>query len=273
MKISPFTYQSFAAEEPATSPVAVMDVEGEIDIIEETVVVTFDEDEMEVAKKASYDDGFMAGKKEGIREAEMKTQQHQNEISTVLSGVETSLKDLHQQYDTAIATRQSELGRLVLACAEKIAGEALRKDPASDINEMIGDCVEGLFDSPEITASVHPDLVPHLQQSLPKTITITADETLQLSDCRLNWQHGQAMRDSTRLWDEVEQIIERHFDKPSAKISPEPIGAEQVTDNPTPTPEQPAEATPVEAVDVKTPTPITAPVMDIKTEAQGENNE
>lgn len=219
MRISPFTYESFTDEEKV-SPVDNEEVQSDVEVVQETVIITFDEDEMEVAQKTAYDDGFEAGKKEGIREAEMKGQQHLEEIKAVIGQIETSFQALQQQYGSAIAERQSELGKLVLTCAEKVAGEALRKDPASDIQEMINECLGGLFDSPEVVATVHPDLVETLEKSLPSNIMVTADESLQLSDCRLSWQHGEAIRDSGSLWNEVEQIIHRHFDKPAIIETP-----------------------------------------------------
>lgn len=243
MKISPFNYQSLTDEEPASSPVVLDAVEGEIEIVEDTVVVTFDEDEMEVAKKSSYDDGFMAGKKEGLREAELQAQQHQAEITTVLGKVETGLQVLQQQYTTAITQRQSELGKLVLTCAEKIAGEALRKNPTDDIHEMITECLSGLFDTPEVTAIVNPHLVEELQNKLPSNVTLQADETVQINDCRITWQHGEAMRDSSNLWNEVEQVIQRHFAK-------------------APTPSQASKNAALEKAMLQTPI-----------ETQGENNE
>ena len=229
MKIKPFTFDSFDQEithigDNGTLPDEIADEEQA-----EEILPTFSEDELESAKQQAYDDGFIAGKKEGLREIDRESQGKQNALSLVTASIENNLDNMRQDYQNTLHKRQKELGKIVIACADKLAAEALRKDPISDISHMIESSLDVLFDAPELIANVHPDIAPLLQEKLPNIVTVQADESLQLNDCNLNWQHGQAMRDSAQLWQEVDTIIERHF-KTSSK---QEFSSEQRINEPT----------------------------------------
>lgn len=237
MKITPFTFEPLIDDEVPASNDAVTAAQSlsEIEEVEpEIAPPTFSEEELEEAKKIAHDNGFMAGKKEGVREAEMKSQQFQDEMGAILRSVETSLQTLQTQYAQALQERQPEIGKLVYSCAQKIAGSALEKNPIDDISTMIEECMAGLFDAPKMEAVVHPDIADTLRKTLPSDIDISTDESLSISDCKLQWQHGFAMRDTADLWAEIEHILERHFSSNHA-IAPASTTEEKDTPQ-TPTP-------------------------------------
>ncbi|GEM_PF-7118905 len=284
MKITPFTFESFGGDKPASPSLAadVLDMPEEEVVAEEIIEPSFNQEELDAAKQQAYDDGFLAGKKEGIREAEQTNQQHLEVLNGVTAHINEKLVQLQADYTKTLKKRQAELGKLVMTCAEKIAGEALRKDPVSDIVDMIDNCLSGLFDSPELIAKVHPEIAPLLKDKLPDTVTIEVDDTLKLSDCLLNWKHGQAMRDTATLWGEIETIIERHF---VTKSIAEEVPVEATLEAPKPVKAAPAAApeptaTDTKATQVRTPaTPVQnkpnqeIPSVTNKIETKGENHE
>ena len=264
MKITPFTFEPFGGDETATSSAIIADgLNGpEEEAAEEIIIPTFSQEELEAAKQHAYDDGFLAGKKEGVRDAEHQNQQHLEVLNGIVGQVNEKIGKLQSDYSQTLSKRQVELGKLVITCAEKLAGEALRKDPISDIAEMLDECLNGLFDSPEITANVHPEIAPLLQGKLPNTVTVNADESLTLNDCTLNWKHGQAMRDTANLWSEVEGIISRHFTTTSTLEAEVSVEATLETQTSAP---QPITATPSAEIVTETPPQVhaNAPVRTI----------
>ena len=233
MKITPFTFDSLIAEEQM-APDAVMmrgvEIEPEA-LVEEAPAPTFDELQLEEAKQKSYDEGFIAGKSEGLRESEKQNQEAEEAQNQVLEIIANQLQQLQQQQQQHIQSKQQELGSLVMSCANKIAGEALRKDPISDISTMIEQCVAALFDQSEITARVHPQVAGLLENKLPKSVVIEQDEKLQLNDCQLQWQHGSATRDSQAIKAELENIISHYFEAQENKeaSAPEMVETKETT--------------------------------------------
>lgn len=215
MRVTPFTFESLIPEHRAAASGEVLAAPEEA-VVEEAPAPTFSEAELEIVKRDAHDEGFLAGKKEGLREVEKESQVKQEQMLAVVSSIDEQLSKLQQEYDQVLRSRQKEIGRLVMTCAEKLAGEALRKDPVSDIAEMVESALNGLFDAPKIIALVHPSLAPMLKERLPRNVTIDTDESVHPANCTLMWQHGQAMRDTARIWQEIETIILRHFEMQSA---------------------------------------------------------
>jgi flagellar assembly protein FliH len=219
MKITPFTFDPLVAEEAKNASNASFVLEDfgvpQTNPVEEAEEVppppTFSEEEMEQAKKESAEEAFLAGKKEGLREAEKEQQQSLEAMTIVLSRVEEQLSVMQLEHQKKQEEQQSGLAQLILAAAQRVAGEALRRDGLSDIEEMIQNCLSGLFEVPDLLLIAHPDVIDGLKEKLPKQVSFQADEALNPADCRLQWQHGEAIRDTESLWNEIDSRIQRHF--------------------------------------------------------------
>ncbi len=172
---------------------------------------TYSEEELETAKQQAFDKGFAAGKAEGKREIDHEEQILREQTNMILQSINEQLPILLNQQQEFIAQKQPEIGSLVLNCAGRIALEALRKDPISDIESMITECLSKLMGKQEITASVHPKLQTALVEIFGRKITINADPTLSPGDCKLSWGSGESVREIDRIWSEIEAIIDRYF--------------------------------------------------------------
>ena len=212
MKVTPFTFESLGQDALPANTAA--QAGNQNDSVEQAPPPpTFSEDELAAAKQLAYDDGFAAGKKEGLREVDRDAQEAQAALTKVVTNISDELGKLEEGYNNSLNNLQSSLGKLVITCADKVVIEALRKDPISDIQAMVESCLDGLFDTPEIVAVVHDDIKPLLQGKLPASITIETDSSMALTDCKLNWKHGQATRNSDEIWQEIDSIVNRHFSK------------------------------------------------------------
>lgn len=172
---------------------------------------SFSEAEMEAVRKAGYEEGFMAGKAEGKREADaqmLQLQQEANQISKVING---RLDALAQQHRSYVIEKQTELGRLVLACAQKIAVEALRKDPLADIQAMVDACLAQLLEQPMAVVQVHPKLQSQLSQAYAGRAKVMGNPEIKPLDCIIQWQYGEATREIDEIWNQIEETIDRYF--------------------------------------------------------------
>lgn len=222
MKVTPFTFESLTNEPETTTSGRHSFVPEDFGVKtaaskakEETPPSppppSFSEEELEAAKKQAQEEGFMAGKKEGQREAENAQQQNYDAMTMVLSRVEQQFTAFQMEQQQNMQAQRQELSQLVMACAQRVAGEALRKDSLSDIQEVIDSCLSGLFGAPELEVCVHPLIAKQLEGKLPKQVTITADADLPESDCTLQWLHGEANRDIEKLWKIMDEKIQRYF--------------------------------------------------------------
>jgi flagellar assembly protein FliH len=188
---------------------------------------SFSEAEMEAARKAAYEEGFMAGKAEGKREADAQMMQLQQEANQVSQMITQRLDNLAQQHRTYLIEKQAELGRLVLACAQKIAVEALRKDPLADIQAMVDDCLAQLMEQPMAVIQVHPKLQPQLAGIYANRAKVMGNPEIKPLDCVIQWQYGEATREIDEIWNQIEETIERYF-----TISAQQMTQESTNENP-----------------------------------------
>lgn len=172
---------------------------------------TFDEAQMQAARTQSYEEGFMAGKAEGRREADAEMMQLQHEANQVALIINSRLDALAQQHREYLVEKQSEMGRLVLSCAQKIAVEALRKEPLADIQAMVDECLTQLLEGPQAIVQVHPKLQPQLSTLYAGRARVLGNPEIKPLDCIIQWQYGEATREIDEIWNQIESTIDRYF--------------------------------------------------------------
>ena len=58
-------------------------------------------------------------------------------------------------------------------------------------------------------------------------ITVTADEDMPFGDLQVKWDGGGILRDTTLLWSQIDEIIERNLGTSAADITQKPADTEQ----------------------------------------------
>lgn len=235
MKVQPFTFDSFVDETPKKA----LDDAAQSSVIDETAeriiepkIPTFSTEELEQAKVIAKDAGFMAGKKEGLREAEHQQRQHQTELDQVMQAISQQLNEISNQSAMQMQQHQAMLGQLVIHCAKQVAGRSLQDHAVNEVKTMIEECVMALFETPEISVKAHPEIASQLPEMLAGTpLVVIADDTLQIADCQIHWLNGYAKRDTTQIWAEMEAIINRYFVPETENINPThpPLNQGEVT--------------------------------------------
>lgn len=188
---------------------------------------SFSEAELASAKAAAYEEGFLAGKKEGRREVDHESLQIQQDANKLTATITARIEALAQEHRDYLAARQPDLGRLVLGCGQKLAVEALRKEPLADIEAMIRDCLGLLMEAPEVRVEVHPRLQPQLARQFQGQAKVVATPEMNPLDCRVSWQYGEAVRDIDAIWHQIEQTIDRYFTISATELTASPEGESQ----------------------------------------------
>ena len=213
MRITPFQFDSLLPEESPSSKKAHDAQEVEVEsVVKEPEVPSFSEEELEKAKAAAYEEGFMAGKKEGLREQDKTQQDNAMKLQAAVDTILPQLTAIEQNYVKSQAQNKTMMADLITGCATKLAGSALEHAPLSPVSDLVEDCLQTLFDAPTIDAKVHPDIVEGLQSRFPTQLNVIADESLAAGDCHLAWQHGTAIRSQKDIKNELQEIIARYFD-------------------------------------------------------------
>lgn len=211
MRIAAYAFEPLLPETPRSALAAKATVAAEIAPPPPPPPPSFSEAELAAAKAAAYEEGFLAGKKEGRREVDHESLQIQQEANKLTATITARIEALAQEHRDYLASRQPDLGRLVLGCGQKLAVEALRKEPLADIEAMIRDCLGLLMEAPEVRVEVHPRLQPQLARQFQGQAKVVATPEMNPLDCRVSWQYGEAVRDIDAMWSHIEQIIDRYF--------------------------------------------------------------
>ncbi len=212
MRVAHYAFESLLPDTTPLSPAAAASA-AQAQVVEAAPPPppTFTEEQLAAAKAAAYEEGFMAGKKEGRREADHELMQLQQDGNNVLQTITSKIEDLVKDHHDYLAQKQPELGRLVLGCAQKLAVEALRKEPLADIDSMIRNCLSMLLENPEAVVYVHPRLQPLLAKQFNGKAKVVAVQDMNPIDCRIAWQYGEATRDIDHIWTQIEETIDRYF--------------------------------------------------------------
>jgi len=177
---------------------------------------TFSEEELKNAEQAAQQQGYLKGMEDGYSKARAEHIQVDIELTDIIRQLTDQITQVLQQNHDFVAEQYRELPKLALAIAYKVAGAALEKDPSALIEQMVQRSLKIVVGTPVLTVTVHPSVAEQLEARLVASfsgseeageVIITSDETLEISDCRIAWEHGGAERSTKGLWYEVESAL------------------------------------------------------------------
>lgn len=178
---------------------------------------SFSEAEMKQAEQDGYRKGFGEGEKEGKLIAQSAQAQADRAICDVLEPLTGNIQKLFDDYNAFVSTQKAALPPVALAIARKVAGKSLEGDPLPVIEQAVTACLDQLLGEPSITITVHESIATALETRIgeyfagsqdPGEINIEGDADIAPTDCRIEWKKGGMARDTARLWQEMETIIQ-----------------------------------------------------------------
>jgi flagellar assembly protein FliH len=186
---------------------------------------TFSEEEMAAARKQAYE----KGKHDGIAEALAGVEQRTSVVLDKVAGAVETLFATQAKDNEALAR---DTAHLALAVARKLFPKLYEAHGLGEIVGVTEAILANLIREPRLVvlaneANTEP-LRARLTDFLAKrgfsgTLDVRSDATLGPADCRIEWMGGDAARDTTALFAEIESIVERHVGGMPATETPMPL--------------------------------------------------
>ena len=226
---------TFDNEVEETLELEKTDVTTTVDEEPEIIAPTFSEEEVEIARQQGYE----KGKEEGLAATtEILTKQ----INETLLKIDKKLLAAFQTQDSFNQDLSRAAHSLAISVCKKMMPAMAKQHSFDEVERVIEEVFVKAIEEPRITLSVHLDLVEAVELRISELtkekefegrVFVRADETMEASDCRVDWVNGGSERNTTELWANITSILDRNIgEKPTIWDDPDEIkinGAEKAT--------------------------------------------
>ncbi|GAB3116674.1 FliH/SctL family protein [Novispirillum itersonii] len=196
----------------------------------------YTEEEMELAREEAY----VAGHTAALEEASAALEQA---MVSALTRCAEGIAGLKPGLERATGEIAELAAQVALAVCRKLLPHTGSHYAAAEITALVAALMPELHAHPRLMLRVHPQMVPLLRDQITQVaqragfegrIVTVEDPSMVLSDARLEWADGGAERNTTRLWDQVEELVERNIPRftrgealdlpePDADAAPDPV--------------------------------------------------
>ncbi|WP_019644225.1 FliH/SctL family protein [Novispirillum itersonii] len=173
----------------------------------------YTEEEMELAREEAY----VAGHTAALEEASTALEQA---MVSALTRCAEGIAGLKPGLERATGEIGELATQVALAVCRKLLPHTGSHYAAAEITALVAALMPELHAHPRLMLRVHPDMVPLLRDQIMQVaqragfegrIVTVEDPSMVLSDARLEWADGGAERNTTRLWQQVEDLVERNI--------------------------------------------------------------
>jgi flagellar assembly protein FliH len=180
---------------------------------------TFSEEEMAAARKQAFE----KGKRDGIAETLASIEQR---VAISLDKIANEVETLFASQTTSNEATARDAAHLALAVAKKLFPRLHETYGLGEIVGVTEEILTHLIREPRLVVSVHEmhadALRTRLGDFLAKrgfsgNLELRGENTFAAGDCKIEWMGGDAARNTSALFAEIETIIERHVGKMAAR--------------------------------------------------------
>ncbi len=180
---------------------------------EEEAPPTYSEEEVNTARE----EGFAAGKKEGIAEAANATQHQIMELLKKMEGQYTKLFRIQNESNSATA---QDATAVAVAVARKVLPDLNRRNALGEVERFAEMALEKVIKEPHVVMRVNPRIHGPLAERIDALIAgkeyvgqikLMADDGIPVGDCRMEWRNGGGERNLAAKMREIDEIIERNL--------------------------------------------------------------
>lgn len=174
---------------------------------------TFSQKELLESRQKGYEEGYAkgyAGAKSEEAETAKKIKANLDDITIKLAAISEAVKSRNEVH-------LQNLAILALKIARKVAGNALKKDPYIEIENIFLNNIQMLFDEPNISISVNPELVESISERITtlakiegfkNNIEISGNPGIPSGSCDIKWNGGGIKSNKDEVWAQIEQLCE-----------------------------------------------------------------
>lgn len=172
----------------------------------------FSEEDVALARN----EGFAAGKREGINEAAAAVER---QIAETLARIEGGLPGLFAAQQQAAEALQHDGMTVIRALARKTLPSLAETNGLGEIEHLAGIVLDRLRTEPRVVFRVNDGLTGALQEKLSSlagtkgyagSVAVLGEAGIAPGDCRIEWSQGGAERRAAAILDEMDQIIQRN---------------------------------------------------------------
>ena len=167
------------------------------------------------AREAADAEGFARGVEQGRAEIQSSLQQALTDTSARLA---EKLAQIDEQQKRANARINEDAIHVAVGIMRKIAPAWSKQFELTEIESIVRQCLANLFDVPKVIVQVHPDISDMVSESVEKIaqsrgfsgkVAVVGEPDIDLGDCHVSWGDGTAVRETKRIWAEINDIVER----------------------------------------------------------------
>ena len=166
---------------------------------------------------AAREEGFAAGKEEGVRAAANTTEHRVTESLTVLM---ERLSELFRMQDEANTDTARNAITVAITIARKMFPDLASRNALGEVERVAEMAMEKVLNDSPVVVRVNPELRDPLAERIDAhtagtaaegRVTVSGDADLPVGDCRIEWRDGGAERDVAAMWKGIDAIIERNM--------------------------------------------------------------
>jgi flagellar assembly protein FliH len=187
---------------------------------------SFSEEELAAAVAEARKSALAEGLAKGQAEAAAQTER---QVAAALNAIAAHFARMDGEIREAVGQLSDTTVELSLAMVRRLFPEFARDHGLDEVKCLLGRCLDSLRAEPRFTVRVASGQDETLREQIDGLarsrgfegrIVVTADETLQPGDCRIEWAQGGMIRSADEIWKAIEAAMQQALisatDTPSA---------------------------------------------------------
>ncbi|WP_296987906.1 FliH/SctL family protein [Thalassospira sp. UBA1131] len=170
------------------------------------------------AEKRGHEQGFAEGHKQGFDEAHQQIMASlEKAVGDVESEIAEKLAQIDEQQKRANAKINEDAIHVALGVIRKLAPAWSKQYQMTEIEDIVRQCLANLFEAPKVMIKVNPELETEVGAAAQRIadsrgfsgkVVVVGEPDVAMGDCQVSWGDGTAVRDSARIWSEINAIID-----------------------------------------------------------------
>ncbi len=166
-------------------------------------------EQLDDLKKESFDEGFAAGKKDGL-------DQQTAALHALTERVDQNIAALVARMGELAKEQEEQTRRIALAIAKKILPDYAARQGIAEIEVLVNDTLHEMEREPRLVVRVEESQFDILnekiqaiaaQRAYAGKVVVIADQEIASGDCRIEWADGGVARNTPATWNAIEQTV------------------------------------------------------------------
>lgn len=181
---------------------------------------TYTQEQLDRFMVEAREQGRQQGFEEGRQSAMAEDAHRQQALQQALSGIAMQMQMAQTTFVSYLKERQRDLTQLSVGVARQVCTITMKYYPASFFESLVQRSLPILLRQPRLIATVHPDLVEAVEESLRQLrmdtgyeglMEVRAHPGLAPYDAKLQWEDGAAETRPDDMWRHVESVLLDQF--------------------------------------------------------------